>query len=603
MLRFLFSRRHHLSSLVRPHRWAIPIIVLLGLVSFALEGAGIGLLIPLVQTVVVSGYADSHSGSIADLIESYFNWPFEDHRAAFLSLIIFLLVVAKNVVVIANQALMLRIDRKLNHEIRTALFAKVTTAPYELMTQQKPGRILNVIDREAWQTSDAIRNAFYMTVSLSALVIFGLLLVKLSWRLSLFVLLGFVLLRLLVERLTKTLSALSRENVEVNAMLTECLTNAFGGLRIVRIFGQENREQSRYGMKSEAVEQNVFAIYLYTALISPLLEIGHVAFFLTVLFVAWRAGLELPVLATFLVLLYRTQPHLRTFEECRAKIIALRGAVAEVEWLLSQPEPPPVERGFRFVGMGKEIRFEQVGFRFEARSGGAPALENVTFRVPKGQITAIVGVSGSGKSTLINLLCRLYAPSAGNIWVDDQRLADIDIGAWRRQIAVTGQDAELFNGTILENITYGRPDARHDEVEAAARKSEAHEFIAALPNGYDTIVGARGTSLSGGQRQRIALARALLCDPEILILDEATNAVDPTAEANIMRTVSGLAGQMTIIVIAHRLSAITCADQIVVLRDGQVVEIRAKADIALLRNAELPLSGCFVQQCDGAERD
>jgi subfamily B ATP-binding cassette protein MsbA len=192
---------------------------------------------------------------------------------------------------------------------------------------------------------------------------------------------------------------------------------------------------------------------------------------------------------------------------------------------------------------------------------------------------ALVGGSGAGKSTLINLLCRLYDPTAGEIRVDGVRLVDLDLASWRRRIAIAGQDADLLAGTIRDNIGYGDPEADDARIAAAAEKANIRDFIESLPQGYDTPVGLRGTQLSGGERQRIALARALLRDPEILILDEATNAVDHISEAEIQRTLERLAGRLTIIVIAHRLSTIRRANRVVVMREGRIVEQGSRGEL------------------------
>ena len=197
----------------------------------------------------------------------------------------------------------------------------------------------------------------------------------------------------------------------------------------------------------------------------------------------------------------------------------------------------------------------------------------------------MVGGSGAGKSTLINLLCRMADPTAGEIRVDGVPLAEFDLESWRRRIGFAGQDAELRPGTIRDNISYGEPDASLERIRAAAVQAHIHDFIEKLPEGYDTPVGVRGTQLSGGERQRIALARALLRSPEILILDEATNAVDNIAEAAICRALEVLSGRVTTIIIAHRLSSTRQADRIVVMHEGRIVEVGRRTELLERRGA------------------
>jgi subfamily B ATP-binding cassette protein MsbA len=201
-----------------------------------------------------------------------------------------------------------------------------------------------------------------------------------------------------------------------------------------------------------------------------------------------------------------------------------------------------------------------------------PAVSDLSFRIPKGAVFAIVGGSGAGKSTVIGLLCRLYDPQAGAIRVDGTPLAHLDLRSWRGRLAFAGQDGELLEGTVRENILYGAPSASDAEVIAAARQAHAHDFITELPQGYDTLLSPRGMNLSGGQRQRIALARALIRKPELLILDEATNAVDNVTELAIQETVEQLAGRCTMLIVAHRLGTIRRADHVLVMAGGRIIE-------------------------------
>jgi ABC-type multidrug transport system fused ATPase/permease subunit len=213
-------------------------------------------------------------------------------------------------------------------------------------------------------------------------------------------------------------------------------------------------------------------------------------------------------------------------------------------------------------------------------------LRAATFEVRSGCSTAIIGRSGAGKTTIVNLLCRFVEPDQGHILIDGMPLNRIDPAQWRSQIALASQDLELVDGTILENITYGRIASIAD-AEHAARLAEAHEFIEKLPQGYETIVGYRGASLSAGQRQRIALARALVRDPEVLILDEATNAMDGLSEAAIVETLRLRAGRRTTIVISHHRSTISFCDDVVILGDGRVTNQAPFAEVASLSMDQL----------------
>jgi ATP-binding cassette subfamily B multidrug efflux pump len=223
------------------------------------------------------------------------------------------------------------------------------------------------------------------------------------------------------------------------------------------------------------------------------------------------------------------------------------------------------------------IKFENVTFRYFG--GGEPVLKNVTFEARPGERIALLGATGSGKSTIINLLPRFYDPSEGRITIDGHDLRDVTIESLRARIGIVLQETTLFSGNIRENIAFGKPEATQAEIEAAARAAQAHEFITSFPDGYDTHVGERGTTLSGGQKQRIAIARALLLDPRILILDDSTSSVDLATESLIQVALDKLMEGRTSFVIAQRISTVMTADKILVLDKGEVVAIGKHADL------------------------
>jgi len=227
--------------------------------------------------------------------------------------------------------------------------------------------------------------------------------------------------------------------------------------------------------------------------------------------------------------------------------------------------------------LARGIAFDRVSFRYDTAED--PALTEVSFTIAAGRTTALVGLSGGGKSTIIKLILRFEDPTDGAIFVDGRPLPGLDLESWRSQLALVSQDVYLFNATVRENIAYGRLDATFDEIVDAARQADAHEFIERLPAQYETPLGPRGVRLSGGQQQRISLARALVRNPAVLILDEATNALDSISESWIQGTLEKLCDQRTVIMIAHRLSTIERADRIIVLDKGRVQEQGTLTDL------------------------
>jgi subfamily B ATP-binding cassette protein MsbA len=296
----------------------------------------------------------------------------------------------------------------------------------------------------------------------------------------------------------------------------------------------------------------------------------HGYLFVFVLLVAIFTGSSLPVLAAFLVLMNRLQPHLRILEQSASGFASASGHFNEVEWLLDPRDKPVAPHGEQaFDGLTGDIVFNDVTFDYGMR--GEPAVSGACFTLVKGRATALIGPSGAGKSTVINLLCRLLEPVSGTITIGGQPLSCFKIADWLNRVAVAGQDIDLIDGTIAENIAYGRPDMSVAKIRDAAQAAHA-TFIDQLPQGLATLVGPRGLSLSGGQRQRIGIARALVREPDLLILDEATNAVDQETESGILDTLERKRKDMTIVVVSHRMTTLAVCDDAIVFQGGRVVK-------------------------------
>ena len=266
---------------------------------------------------------------------------------------------------------------------------------------------------------------------------------------------------------------------------------------------------------------------------------------------------------------------------------ALASAERVLEILNEEPEIKDESDAIEIGRADGKLEFRDVSFRYV---DNVPVLKNVSFRIQPGQMLALVGPTGVGKTTIANLIPRFYEPDLGQILVDDIDIRKIKLHSLRKQISLVSQDVFLFNGTVKENILYGRPDATDEEIIAAAKAANAHDFILELPEGYDTRVGERGVKLSGGQKQRISIARAVLKDAPILILDEATSSVDTQTEKLIQEALDKLTVNRTTIVIAHRLSTIQQADQIVVLKEGEIIEMGRHADL-------LEAGGLYSELC------
>lgn len=279
----------------------------------------------------------------------------------------------------------------------------------------------------------------------------------------------------------------------------------------------------------------------------------------------------LPMLLTFLVALQRLAVRLRGVAGAFTQLADQSGNIERLNSILASGDKEfALSGGERFKALQTNIEFENVSLSYA--NDQSFALRNLNFTIPKNQVTALVGQSGAGKSTIDDLLVGLYHPTLGQITVNGNRLEHYDQASWRQRIGVISQDTFIFNTSIFDNLKYGAPEATLDEIVVAAKAAQAHWFIVDLPDGYNTIVGERGYRLSGGQRQRLALARAILKQPEILILDEATSAFDSQSERLIQEALAEFQENRTVIVIAHRLSTIVNANQILVLEKGRLFE-------------------------------
>ncbi len=356
------------------------------------------------------------------------------------------------------------------------------------------------------------------------------------------------------------------------ADLNHTLSNNLSGIATIKAFTAERREIERVRAESDAYrEANEDAIRLSSAFV-PLIRIAILVGFTFILLLGGFRALDGTLaVGTYSVMVFITQRLLWPLTRLGETFDLYQRGMASTRRLLDLIETEPqLDDGDRTLErVDGAVDFDDVHFAY---ADGTPVLRGLSLGIAAGETAAIVGATGAGKSTVVKLLLRLYDPQRGAIRLDGIDLRELTTASLRDATGLVSQDVFLFHGTVRENIAYGRPDATQDEIEAAARIAEAHRFVTELPHGYDTVVGERGQKLSGGQRQRVSIARAVLADPPVLILDEATSAVDNETEAAIQRSLERIAVGRTTILIAHRLSTVRNADCIHVLSAGRVVE-------------------------------
>jgi ATP-binding cassette subfamily B protein len=381
--------------------------------------------------------------------------------------------------------------------------------------------------------------------------------------------------------------------------IADTLTNNLGGIATIKAFNAEQREVDRVAADSLAYSHANAEAIRYSSAFVPLIRMAILAGFTMTLLIGGRAALRHDLeLGAFTVLVYMTQRLLWPLTRLGETLDLYQRAMASCRRIFGLLDVQPTIRSGEHdlpEPIKGSVRFENVRFAY---STGGDVVHDLTIDIPAGQTHAIVGATGSGKSTIVKLLLRLYEPTSGRVLVDGQPIDELSFTSLRGAMGFVSQDVFLFQGTVRENLTYGRPEATEDEVVRAATLAEAHTFIQSLPDGYDTVVGERGQKLSGGQRQRLTLARAILRDPAILVLDEATSAVDNETEAAIQRSLAHVSQGRTTIVIAHRLSTVRHANRIHVLEGGRVIEAGTHEE--LLDNGGLYAALWRVQTGDAA---
>ena len=456
--------------------------------------------------------------------------------------------------------------------LRNELFSKILHLPMLYFTGSRTGELMSrtlndtqLVERGITEViCDLVQQPFVLLGAAVYLFFIDLRLAAISLAV-------FPLCTLPIAIVGKRVRRHAKAGQERIADLSSIQQEAIGGAAIVKAFGTEDREQARFEKHNGDFFRRQIKITASKAVMNPLMEFFSVLAACAILLYSRHAGLELSDIILFLgamVLMYDpvkklSRVHL-VIQQSSAAAERIFAILDVVDNVADQPSAGELQ------GPIREIRYDHVSFRYGA--GKPLVLDDVEFVARSGELIAFVGGSGSGKTTLVNLLPRFFDPIAGHVLLDGRDLREFTLASLRRHIGLVTQETILFNDTVFNNIAYGEPGATREQVEAAARKAHAHDFILAMPNGYDTVIAERGLLLSGGQRQRLAIARALLRNPPILILDEATSALDTESERAVQAALNEAMQGRTVFAIAHRLSTIQRADQILVLDQGRIAE-------------------------------
>jgi subfamily B ATP-binding cassette protein MsbA len=479
------------------------------------------------------------------------------------------------------------LGRQLADRMRRVLFERCLNFGKLYFDQANVGHIQHVL---LDSTEAIITQLLTMQNSLTyffMLITYLAIMLLISWRLTLAVMLAFPLAHYSVGWLVVKIKSLSDAHATARKEIGGFLSGIFSNILLVKAAANEDAEKRRFDGLSGEIRRLAFVSDEKTGLVIPVQETLFLALLLLVLFslvfiVGRQDSSAAPHLLVYLFLLRKTSTALTVLGRFNPSLAAIHGPISDVLGLLSKGEEPGVPSGGKsFRGLSERIVFRKLTYAFPNK---IRVLDDVSFSVEKGKMTAIVGPSGTGKTTLINLILRFYEPPPGAILLDGADLREFSLHSLRTRIAFVSQDSPLFNDTIRSNIIYPRAVGVTDEVLATAlKRARLHDFIAKLPLGLDTVIGDRGIRLSGGEKQRVSIARAILKDAEILILDEATSSLDSQTEMLIQESIEALVKGRTSIVIAHRLSTIKNADKIVVIEGGRIVEQGTREELLHLR--------------------
>lgn len=554
-----------LLNYMRPHRMRVNLAILFSILNKIFDLAPPALIGVAVEIVV-------------NREESYFaRWGVVDpaNQLIVLAIITLIVWVMESVFEYANRVYWRNLAQNIEHELRIEAYAHVQDLELAYFEDRSTGGLMSILNDDVNQLERFLDTGANSLIQVTTTVIvIGLFFIvsapSVAWMAVLpmpFIIYG----SMWFQKKLGPRYANVREQVGI---LNGQLSNNLSGIATIKSFTAESHEVKRIAGGSNAYQSANMSAILLSSAFSPLIRMAIVAGFIAILVFGGQLALAGTLnVGLYSVLIFSTQRLLWPLTSLGETFDGYQRAMASTTRILdvldTQAQIKDGETGFVTSEVAGEVRFDDVQFSY---SNGAEILKGLSIHIPAGDTVAIVGSTGAGKSTVIKLLLRFYDTTGGTVSLDGHDLRNLKMADLRHAIGLVSQDVFLFHGTVRENIAYGTFDATDEEIVEAAKIAEAHEFILSLPQGYDTIVGERGQKLSGGQRQRISIARAILKNPPVLILDEATSSVDNETEAAIQRSLEKIAVGRTTIVIAHRLSTVRNADCIFVLENGALKE-------------------------------
>lgn len=551
-------------------------LILTSLLTTLTEGIGLGLMLPFMQET-------AFSVSLPNL--SQFTTPIQTlvtplslpARIQLFTVMLIIIFLVRGIFTYFSQFLAFLLRINIQHYLQLAAFKQLHQVQLGYIYNDKSGHFIEIMSQHTFQAGQLIQHVALIINRMFIVAIYTLFLVWLSGPLTLLTVallvgISLVIRHYFANHIRQAAMAKKAHGVDLKAVSIEHLS----AMRLIHLFNQQTASQTRFENALNAYQTHFLAGAKTISLTQPIfsllnvLVLGILLFSSTLLF-AGHLALWLEHLTLFLIIAFRLLNPMANLNQSWALVTNLSPALESVFAFLRTDDKPYLTEGSQpFTSLTQGITLQNVTFGYHPE--GDMALNQVTCHIPAEKTTAIVGPSGAGKSTLINLLTRLYEPDQGHISVDGTPLTDLNLASWRSSLAVVSQDTFIFNDTVANNLKFAKADASSAEIDRVMSLAQLHRFVADLPLGYETILGDRGVRLSGGQKQRLAIARALLVNPQILILDEATSELDSETEVAIQTAINQYSHNRTVLVIAHRLSTIRQADQILVFNQGQIVE-------------------------------
>lgn len=555
--------------------------ILFSLLSTFFSLLSIGMLAPFLDLIFSNKPHDAAlQTSAVGILKNYFQHTIETHDKiygiAIMCVVIIIATILKNIFLFLSYYISTPLRNSILANLRIKLFSKILQLPLSYFSQQRKGDIMNRMTGDVSEVNASIVMTLegFVKEPLTALG-FLFYMIYISPQLSLFLLLLLPITSIIIGRISKTLKKQSTSFSKASGANLSHVEETLGGMKVIKAFTAENRILQKFKEGNNKLFSIANKMTIRRDLASPLTETLGVIVLCIILYAGGRlvfssgnhlaSGDLIAFILSFAMLINPAKSLSSNLSNIQKGI----GAIDRIEEILHAPilvEETP--NAIPLKGFEKSIEFKNVSFSYI----GVPILEHINFTVPKGKTIALVGSSGAGKSTLVDLIPRFHDVVGGEILIDEINIKAYQIKSLRQQMSFVTQEPILFNDTIANNIALGNPGATIEEITQAAKIANAHTFITQKEEGYETNIGDRGMKLSGGERQRITIARAVLNNPPILILDEATSSLDTESERLVQDAINNLMKNRTSIVIAHRLSTIRNADEIIVLQQGQIIE-------------------------------